>query len=399
MGAFIVNFHVRSSDVDSVASVLESEDVESAWIAGPQGNWCTFWEAHASLQDSNRINQLASSVSSELNVPVIAFLVHDSDFLCYWLYDNGELIDEYNSCPDYFGETPIEGNAYYEANCQALLRYCIPDTTLSELENLLAQMTQESLLSGDIGSFVFSEQRLAQLAAKLGISDSHAMTNFNDIGRDISAEELGARWIGIGEQPASELVDEDQIEHPQFQIQLPPLHQAAADDDVAEIDRLVAQGVDIDEIPRGFSGTALSMAASRGSLNAIQSLVEHWASLQKSGKEGGSPMHMAVSSGEMEAVRLLAKLGASVNEEIPQVGSLLHFTILMGSAQMLKVLLEAGADTAVTNAAGLTPREVVQMQCDSVEQLKSMMPNLEGPMKMMVERAEQMLAVFREFEG
>ncbi|MCA9030195.1 MAG: ankyrin repeat domain-containing protein [Planctomycetaceae bacterium] len=248
-------------------------------------------------------------------------------------------------------------------------------------------------------SSIFAETRLRHLAMKLGIQESRVMTDFKDIGREVAAEELGAAWIGTGEQPESELAAEDQVEHSQFQIQLPPLHKAAAEDDVAEIDRLVAQGADIDEIPRGFSGTALSMAASRGSLNAIKSLVDYWASLQKSGKEGGSPMHMAVSSGEMEAVRLLAKLGANVNEEIPQVGSLLHFTILMGSAQMLKVLLEAGADTAVTNAAGLTPREMVQMQCDSVEQLKSMMPQLEGPMKMMAERAEQMLAVFREYEG
>ena len=31
-------------------------------------------------------------------------MVHDDDVFCYWYLKNGQLIDLFNSCPDYFGE-------------------------------------------------------------------------------------------------------------------------------------------------------------------------------------------------------------------------------------------------------------------------------------------------------
>lgn len=47
---------------------------------------------------------LSREISRETEADVLHMMVHDDDVFCYFYYRGGELIDEYNSCPDYFGE-------------------------------------------------------------------------------------------------------------------------------------------------------------------------------------------------------------------------------------------------------------------------------------------------------
>ncbi|HEV3116128.1 MAG TPA: hypothetical protein VGY58_03695, partial [Gemmataceae bacterium] len=110
MGSFIVNINVRTDQRQAVERELRSLKPAAAWVTGAANGWITVYEEQTSTQDDRWIRELTERVSAGVHVPAIAFLVHDSDVLCYWLFDDGRLLDEFNSCPDYFDDS-VTGDA------------------------------------------------------------------------------------------------------------------------------------------------------------------------------------------------------------------------------------------------------------------------------------------------
>src|SRR5262245_8979924 len=104
MGAFIANLHVRSEDDEAVRRAMSDIGVRQFRLAAPRQGWTSIFEERASTQDEDWIASLAEQLSSRLRTACVAFLVHDSDIARYWLSDQGKLLDEYNSIPDYFDE-------------------------------------------------------------------------------------------------------------------------------------------------------------------------------------------------------------------------------------------------------------------------------------------------------
>lgn len=168
MGAFIVNIQVRNEDHQALANHLGESSVEAAWVLPAKNGWSTVVEEQASNQDDRRIRELTGGLSKSSDAPAIAFLVHDSDFVCYWLFDKGKQLDEFNSCPDYF-EDGGSGEASASGQPDVLLKYCKPGTTVEDVESVLqAEST-------------FAEEQLEALASLLGIADSRATLDFRDM--------------------------------------------------------------------------------------------------------------------------------------------------------------------------------------------------------------------------
>ena len=163
MGAFLVNFHVRCDSAQCVAGALRRLPGVEAWIAGPHGDWVTFWESQASQQNSDRIQYIAEHVSRNLDTSLIAFLVHDSDVLCYWLYDCGTRLDEYSSSLGYWGNDAIDDKPS-AVHCRVLVKYCGPGTNLGELERILTQQSRAGIAAGPMPGCPFAEMRLTQIA-------------------------------------------------------------------------------------------------------------------------------------------------------------------------------------------------------------------------------------------
>lgn len=46
----------------------------------------------------------SGAISKDLNAPVFSFHIHDSDLWMYVLYNNGQVVDQFNPIPDYWGE-------------------------------------------------------------------------------------------------------------------------------------------------------------------------------------------------------------------------------------------------------------------------------------------------------
>jgi hypothetical protein len=130
MGSFITNLHVRDADRIAIIEALRSIGVVPAYVRGsPETRWTSIFP-EAGDQDDTALPKMAHALSGALKRPVIAFIVHDSDVLLYWLCDEGKELDRYNSAPGYFTdqETPPDGG-----NPEALMVYCQPGRLLSLL--------------------------------------------------------------------------------------------------------------------------------------------------------------------------------------------------------------------------------------------------------------------------
>lgn len=404
MGAFVVNFHVRTSSQQQVAEVLQAMSLEAVWIAGAGGPWVSFWEAQASHQDIVRIQELAQAISQQLEAPVIGFLNHDSDFICYWLFDNGQLLDEYHSCPGYFdGDSSAEETL--AADCQNLVKYCKPGTSEQELEEVLKIWTQADAAQGIMQSYVFAEERLSALGKLMEIDDTRINVDYGDIGRDVPPEEIGAEWIGTGEPSDNpgifgEDMFESDMEVGPATLPPAPLHEAARRGDIETIERLVAEGTDIDEANQYQVFTPLTLAAHEASPEVVRRMIELGASIDGDGgpRVFSAPLGMAVLGGKLDNVKLLVEHGADVNVRDPEAGTLLHVAAMKGSIEMVTLLLELGADLKQTNLQNQTPLEAVRVHRERIEEGMSIVPIAAMPAQIQ-DHIDAMIAIEKLLEN
>ncbi|MBI3866791.1 MAG: hypothetical protein HY290_33345 [Planctomycetia bacterium] len=78
------------------------------YLVSPQnGDWLTLIEAHFALDGAPELARLATRFSMALSTYALALIVHDDDLFFYNLEHNGESLDGYNSCPQYFENTRL----------------------------------------------------------------------------------------------------------------------------------------------------------------------------------------------------------------------------------------------------------------------------------------------------
>jgi hypothetical protein len=170
MGAFFTNLHVRNSSTEAICESLPKLTQLRAYVSPPTNGWVTIYIEATEDQDEKKLCTLAEGMSKTLKAEVLAFLVHDSSIVCYWLYSCGELADQFNSAPDYFGETVNEQRReQVRGSVDVLLPLCLTGTTRQELDEVLHPPG---------GPPVFAEEIVYDLARLLGIDDARASLGF-----------------------------------------------------------------------------------------------------------------------------------------------------------------------------------------------------------------------------
>ena len=167
MGAFVANFHVLGADSGAVRQTVAAIGAGQFRVASPVKGWVSLYEQRASTQDEDWIARLAGEMSSRLRTVCVAFLVHDSDIARYWLIDQGQLLDEFNSIPDYFDEVSSAERRRVRGRADVFLRYCQPGVTRQDIERVLR------------AEVMFAEDTITRLAAFLGIDPERALGDFN----------------------------------------------------------------------------------------------------------------------------------------------------------------------------------------------------------------------------
>jgi uncharacterized protein len=132
-----------------------------------------------------------------------------------------------------------------------------------------------------------------------------------------------------------------------------PLWGAARLGRVEDVKRLLAEGVEADS-PGAEGRTALSYAASKGSVPAAQLLIEHGANVNAKSSSGprSTALHFAASQGRTDVVKLLLAKGASPNVFNGSWDSPLLAAISSRNYETVAALLEGKADPNLRSPDG-----------------------------------------------
>ena len=198
MGSFAVNFHICSTDAETVKLWLVESQVQHAWMTGAESGWISLVEEATSSQNYRDITRFAESLSDSVQSPVVAFLIHDSDFFRYWLYDNGNLIDWYISNPQFLDEHECATEHNRRDHIDLLFDYCPAETSRSDLEAILNQPVPSSDLLDAGGTFLIADELLAMTGRCLGIVPGRCLSSFYNMRIPDSGADSPWQFVGVG---------------------------------------------------------------------------------------------------------------------------------------------------------------------------------------------------------
>ena len=120
------------------------------------------------------------------------------------------------------------------------------------------------------------------------------------------------------------------------------LFDAAFDGDVAEVQWLVAEGVDVNvEDEDGWR--PLHAAAQEGHVEVVTTLAELGAVVSAAAADGGTPLHYAAREGHVEVVTTLAELGAEVHAAAADGRKPLHLAAGNGHVEVTRNVGRVGS--------------------------------------------------------
>jgi len=101
VGSFYTNLALRGPDRDQIIAAVAGLGY-CAFVSRSLSGLTMVCEERSDTRDLGIWRDVAKQLSRWLQCPALAVLNHDDDVLLYSLYRGGHLLDEYNSCPDYW---------------------------------------------------------------------------------------------------------------------------------------------------------------------------------------------------------------------------------------------------------------------------------------------------------
>eukprot|EP01102_Stenamoeba_stenopodia_P021797 TRINITY_DN8881_c0_g1_i3.p1 TRINITY_DN8881_c0_g1~~TRINITY_DN8881_c0_g1_i3.p1 ORF type:complete len:410 (+),score=145.96 TRINITY_DN8881_c0_g1_i3:148-1377(+) len=137
-----------------------------------------------------------------------------------------------------------------------------------------------------------------------------------------------------------------------------PLHKAAGNGSLREIEQLVKEGADINA-PGANDRTALHKAAGYGHAAAVSLLLKLGADVKARDRQGRSPLHWGAVGGSKEVVEALLAANVDINDKATDNGSTaLHTAAANKKFDVIELLVKKGADRSIKDNNNKTAHEV-----------------------------------------
>gem|GEM_PF-6829305 len=186
MSDFLVNLFVQGEDQEAVAEAIKpilrpaytrantkepaNEEEITLYVAPPIRGWIGVFDLLMEGQDEALCEWTVRHLSRSISSVAISFLLHDGDFMRYWLARDGRLLDRFHSWPDYFGPVASADAKSLQGRPWVLADLCGKPLAALEITRLLR----------DPGGF--GRELLDEMYGLLGIPN--LLSGFNSVGQD-----------------------------------------------------------------------------------------------------------------------------------------------------------------------------------------------------------------------
>lgn len=161
MGAFFGSIHIRTENTDEVQKALEqvSKEADCKFLLGPAMNgWISVFP-----DNGGQSAGISTEIAKRLPHDIFHLVVHDDDIFSYYFYRNGQEVDQYNSCPDYFEKVSDEEKQKCQGHPELFHDLLRKPESLSKLK---------TLITADGEEFAFEQERMEQFVELLGLSNA-----------------------------------------------------------------------------------------------------------------------------------------------------------------------------------------------------------------------------------
>lgn len=380
MGAFFTNYHVRTADKAACDNALRGLIRLRAMVTDPENGWVTIYDEGSESQNIKELRRLGKGLSSKLNTSVLCVMVHDSDIFVYLLYEDGKRVDQFDSCPDYFGPVTAKHRKEWAGNIEALMKLAPEGSTSEQIRKILSKrqmMEEERAL--EFGAFLGIDPHRARMGFKYAQKESHSDYSLV-YGRKYSALDAElAEAVSKRDNSAVKDLLQKGASPDQYDSLGRPLIVSAIQRGAIEIaEALVGAGADVLAEGKQLKGDAIWIASAEGQSKILELLLAR----ARGDKRLQNSLRVAFSSavlfGHLEAIRLLLDAGADVNQTDEKGNSPLMYASIKGSEgeyerrnqrpypeppgrlrsdwpEIVEVLLKAGANPNLQSHEGVTP--------------------------------------------
>lgn len=329
MGASFANCNVRTTHALKCAKALASSIGSRALMTDPKRGWITVYDEESESQGDKVLRGLAKTLSAKLKTVVISIFVHDSDIFHYLVYEKGELVDQFDSKPDYFGPLSDAHKKEWRGDFSKLLSYATKGTALSDFKRLAER------------DCLFEEERAGEFAELFGIDPSRAMTGFKYTQEAKHSFKL-VYAKGYSQDQAL-------------------LVEAVSRGDVTGVPALLQKGVSPNQKDR-FGEPLLVVAGRRGKFEIIRNLIAHGADIFADVPGGGDALWIASAEGHDEIVEHLIEKGKDNPKFAASLRTALGSAVMAGHSKVIRHLIRAGADVNENTRFGQPPLLLASMR-------------------------------------